>query len=917
MAELTFSQGGKALALDRSRILAMLAARLPDDLRPAFQAAANDTEEALERFLEEKRDELIQRLPEEARFLVAKLKDFDEQSFDLPELAKETGAGAGRLTVRADASLLLDRLEPADLQGEVGFALDDDEALLKLEASGHLDGAAELKGAAGVLSLGLNFHGGTGQSIAYYFTADRRALVATIVPRLADLVVHPGRLADVVEALDGRGLVRVERTGESTVNLGLTISVSEQIKEVIGGLPAVGGAGGSLSLEYQDGATFSLVVDRSAASRYVVDFRKTRRKTRSSVLKLGVDVRIVGFRNRLIEQIARAIPEDTALTALLERLDALTEELSEEALRKELAKTLKSKWPKAKGAIGFLVGEETAKELAAEIQGELQQKIEETINARIDLLNTKTDTAARTVAQGVVDELGLGGEHAEALEAYVGEAVERAVEAFQGRLEGAVAALIDETDVERLLRPWAFVGDAVSEAIAALSSQAGDAVQRTQAALTEVHARYTHFRQGVLTAVREKMEEELSISIISEKERTLTNTRTVRFEFRQVDKAAENLYRALWTGDLGNFRALVEAAKASPSMVGLTGEYVSVASRLAESALDANLFGLGLGTAELFSDTVEVGIDLNGRLVVAKSGAELEKRRRRHGESQVVNATWRVDYLRSEVLDPPLFVKVVLTDDKFESGGEVEDFFGPLEDVGAMRAGIAEDVETTLFSSTVKKIRNATLTINVLLRWREWLELVGSDLKAQPMPNAWQPDSVCRQFLRDVETLAPVYVSAAHEAMKRRRETDLFAFLLEFGGIHNRGDAARYIGESPRGTSRVLNPSWRLARALADLDSGLVALQANWKTLVAKLARLETVDEGDLEDLRLEIQAVNNAFAHTFGDVLTTGLRFDDPGKNAWLTAATLNLFRTRSASPNPFLSCTFESERTGRLLFS
>lgn len=910
MAELTFSHDGRAHALrDRAGIIDALAGLLPEDLRQAFADAGN----GLDDFLDEKRDELALRLPENARFLITRLKEFDERSFELAELMEKQSGESGKLAVGAAATVLLDRLEPDQLQGDVGFELDDEHALLKLQLTGELDGSAELKGSSGILTVGFNFAAGTKHTLGYYFAADRRSYVATVLPRLKDLVVDPSSLAAVLDALDAHGLVRVERTGGSTMKLGLTIGISRQIGEMIRGAAAVGSVGGVLSLEYHDQAVFSLIVDR-AADGYVIDFRKTRRKSHSRVLNLGVDVRIVGFKNRLVEQIARAIPEDTALTGLLERLDAMTENLSREALGTELERALADQWPDGQRVIGFLIGNETAKQLADEILGELQDKIEETINAEVDLLNANAGTAALMVAGRISEALGLTDEALRSqLEAYVSGAVEAALKAFEGGVDSAVSRLIGAGDVAALLTPWEFVGDTVSNALDALSNNAADAVERTRAALAKVHERYTRFRQSVLTAVRQKMEEELSISIISEKERTLTNTRAVRYRFHRREPAVEKLYKALWTGDLRDFRTLVEPLDDG----NLDGEYVSVETRLRSAALNFNFFGLEFGATEVFSDTVEVGIDLNGQLIVAKSKAELEKRRRRGGESQVINAVWQVDYLRSTVLDAPLFIKVVLTDDDFESGDEAEEFFGPLERIGAMRSGISDDVETTLFSSTVKAVRGATLTINVMLRWQEWLELVGLDLEARPVPNAWQPDAVGRQFLQDSEMLVPVYASAARKLMRKRpgEFADLPAFLLKFGAIRSPRRAARFVGEEHR--SQLFRTGWRLARVVANLHSGLIALQANWQMLVANLPDFEASDGSEPETLRRDMQAVNNAFARAFGPTLSTGLRFDDPGKSSWLLASTLNLFRSVSELPNPYLSCTFQSDRTGRLLFS
>lgn len=918
MAKLTFVHGGKVLAvLDRAKMIDALAQRLPEDLRDPFKAAADEADSKLAAFLDEKRDEILQKIPADARFLVSKLKDFDEQSFDLADYTAAKRGVPGKLTAEAGAKLRLERLDPGDLQGDAEFPLAGDEALLKLQVEGHLSGTADLKNSAAVLAAGLNFAAGTEQALSYYVAADKNAYVAELIPKLGDFLVDPSRLSAIVEAFENPLLVRVERSGDSTMHLGVTIGICEQIDRMIEGLPATGGAGASLSLEYQDAAGFSLIVDKKGRDRHVIDFRKTRKKTTSSVLKLGVDVKIVGFKNRLMERIARAIPEDTRLKELLEKLDELTSALSKDALTTKLKQALEDKWPQAKPVIGFIVGEDTADALAGKIRGELQQRIEEIVNAKVDLLNTSAEAAAQTVAAQIGDELGLTGTRRSTLEQYVGASVSDAMKSAQSKIDGEVAALIERADVAKLLRPWEFVGSSVADALDALSQNAQDVVSRTRSALAAVHARYTRFRQGILAAVKDKMQEELSISIVSDKERTLTNTRTVKFEFRQADDAAESLYRALWTGDLSNFDVLVANAASSDQKIGLEGEYLSLEKRVAKHTLNVNFFGLGFKATELFSDTVEVGIDLNGHLIVADSKAELDETRKRFGEAQTIKASWQVDYLRNEVLDAPLLIEVTLTDKKFKRGREVDAFFDPLEKIGAMRAGISNDVETTLFTGTVKAIKNAKLSINVMLRWQEWLQLVGRDLEGRTVAGAWVPDEVCTRFVHDVETLAPAYVQGCRDLMKRRGTSDLLAFLLKFGSFRFPERAAPFVGESAQGVSGIFGQSWWFAKAVADLHSGLAALQANWTTLVSNLPGSRKIDDEQLADLRVKMQAVNEAFGHAFERALSTGAVLDDPGKNSSMTAATLHLFTSMSELPNPYLSCTFESARTGKLLFS
>lgn len=917
MAALTFSHGGKRLALKSGKdVIKLLAQVLPADLRDEFTKIANDPRKSLEDFLDEKRAELERKIPEKHRFLFSTFGELEEAAIDVAEWSTKSAAGVGKLAIDAGARLALDRIDVGETSEDTGLAVERGRVLARLQANGSLSADAELE-AGSVLKAGINFGLAAEHKLNYYVAMDDSAYVAELVPELTRVLVDPSDLSAVLDALDAGPLVRIERFGAFTATLGLTVAISREIQSLIAGLPAAGAAGTSFVLEYEDAADFALAVTRHDAG-FAVELRKTRSKARSTVLKLGMDVTIKGFKNRLVQKITHVLPEDPGLAPLLEQLDEMTDRLSAEVLTKKLEQELEARWPDAEPVIALLVGEETAKGRAKAIREELRDKIEAALAEKANLWSAAAETAAKTVAARIAEELGVTGRLRTKIESYVGRAVASAVAGFQEKLGGAASELIDSSDVAALLRPWEFVGKKVTDALEALASSAANRADKVAAALELVNERYVRFRQAVLAAVKEKAEEELALTIISRKERTLTTAYAVRFDLAARSEAAAALYRALWLGDLRDIGELVANLRRAPEASGLDGEYVTVAGSLDTHTLSLSFFGLKLAGQLAFGETVEVGIDVNGKLIVASSRAELEKMRKRFGESQSVSAAWQVDYLRHEMLDAPLFVKLSVTDKRFKIASEVDDFFGPLEKSELMRSGIADDVEAALFESGTKTIRDVRLSINVVLRWSDWLRIVGRDLNGQEVPDLWQSAAVSGEYLDHVKVLAPIYVREAEAYMARTNTTDLVAFLVKLGSFRFERDAKRFLGEP---TNVRLNPSFRMARRLAravhDLHSGLASLQGSWSTLIARLPESERFDPEAAEDLAAEIQAVNSAFVQTFDRAFSTGLVLDDPGEINWLTASALRLFQARVDLPNPYLSCTFESERTGRLIFS
>lgn len=913
MNPLALSQAAGTLSLkDKAGIIEWIGDKLPDDLAAGLKAATDDV--ARRAFLDEKRGELIDRIPEEYRFLVSRVADFDEKAVDLFDLSAPLNSARGAFAVGTSAALRFERLSAQEVSDSGETSLPDDMSLLRIQLSGNFDLSASLKGTNGILDVGLSSASSSNQKLSYYLIASNGGYLAEVLPELSGLMMNPADLGDVIDVLKSTSLTRVERTADSLMTLGLKLAISRDIKRMISGLSASGSVGGSLSLTYKDSSEFSLIVDQTPDDTFVIELRKTRIASRNSVLKLGVDLRVDGFKEKLLEQITQVLPEDTRLSEALQKIDEVQAKLEADVLHDEIKTHLTDKWPNAKPAIDFLVGRQTATDLATDIQKELQDRIDEEVSTRVDVWNDDAKAAGKKVAGAISDRLGLTGELRAKLDDYIADGVEKGMASAQEKLESVVSDHLKSEDLTAVLEPWTFLGESVEEAVVIASKKTLAKVRKVTAALRKIEARYARFRQAVLARVKDNMENDLAITIVSEKDRTQTRTRTLRYEMRDVSSPAKALYRALWSGNLADFGEMAAKVMATPETIALDGEYRVLSESVSKLGLNINFFGARLAASRMFGETVNVAINLNGQLVAAESKAELEKIRSRFGETQSVRAAWRVDYLRTNVLDAPLTIQIKLKDNRFKAGGEVEDFLSVLEEVGVMRAGIAGEVDRKLFAGGLREIRNATLKINVALRWGDWLRMVGTAIDGRDVDRAWQPKQACDDFIAYVGPLAPAFIREPTEYMEEMGMSDLTSFLYHLGKFKFDDDAMRFVGERRKSRPKF-RTSRKIGEAVYSIHAGLTSLQSNWEALVARLP--EDITDEEIDGLSAEISAVNNAVSQTFGYILSTGAILDDVGENTWLTAGALKLLLVNSDMPNPFVSFTFESEKTGQLLFS
>lgn len=922
MKVLSFIHKGKRLQLlDGKEIIDLLLSGLPSSLATRLRSALESTDADLEALAAEVKAGLIDKVDPKFRFLLEPLAGFEDRQVPLLDFARELG-GSSKLDlgVSADCGILLDRVTSDEDETLAQLDMAADAVLLKLAFTGKLALAASFTAQLRVLKAGFAINASTEQQLGYSLQLDRHMYAMAVLPRLKQNLCNPLELPDLLQAMAAGDLRRFERSGLTATNVGLSVGLAQELSALLG-KSAAASVGASLQLDYRDKSDLTIVVERQADGIHLLELRKQRNTSRSSVLKLGVDIEFSGLGKQLMDRLTQALPEDKGISRALERLDTLTRELSVESLQTTLREQLLEQWPKGKPVFAFLLGEEDSKALAATIRDELQGRIGAELDVRVDLWHDKAEAAGDRVAGQIATVLGLTGDHRNRLTDYISGAVEKALGSFQERIDGKLDKLIQTEDVEKLLEPWSFMGDEVAAALEELSAQTSGGVKKVRGVLHTIHTRYINFRQQAFAILKEDFEERIALSIISRKEREETQSQALRVRFSEGSEALSRLYRAMWNASLDDLPALLAAVQAAPGILELAGEYVDLVTSSKETSLTLSLFGAGFKASDMFSQQLQVSLDINGALTLAKSTAQRRKRRSRRGETQSIEAHWSLDYLDATVLDPPLLLQLSLTDDKFKPGKEMRRFFVALESAGLLRTGVSSDVHTSLFPHGQNKpVSDASMTLNVVWQRSDWLRLAGCTLDGTPVAAPLSATDMCDDYLSQVGTIKPRCLASARAYQSVSKHRELLAFLLHLGRL-GPGNARSAVGLSSslrQDPGEAFHETYRLAIAVAGLHDGLLAMQQEWAALVQLLPdRISRLKPGQAEKLRAAMERVNTGFSKAFGSVVSTGLILSDAGSLHWLTLAALRLFQANSSANNPWLSCTFVSERTGELIFS
>ena len=888
MSDLTFRKANSDLRLKSLR--EMLTGLLPDDPGDLIDGIEANPSEGIDQHI----DTLRQRMPEKYRFLLQKVADFSSQDIPLADFSRklqeserfglEVGGGVGI------------RLNKSD------DALDTSGSLMGFAVKGGFNFGSSAKASSGVLSMGINAAADASRTVEYHMASKDGDYVLASLLSLKSVLADPSDLQAIVKRMDETNLRRVVRKGESTATLGMQVALGKAFSRAYpeAGIDLSGQVGASLAIEYNDNAVYSLSVEKTAHD-YVAMLDKTRVSKTSSMLKLGVDVKLVGLRKRLLDKISVLLPEGEEISELIHRLDEHIDQLSEEHLKAKLGVKLKALWPQAEPVFKVILGEQTTIQLADQIREELKEKIEDAISAKVDLLNDSASTGAARVAATVAAELKLPVGLSSLLETYLQATVEGGIKDVQAKFDASADSLIARDRIAGLLQPLDFVSTRVSTVVAEASATVAGPLNELSGALKDVYGRYTKFRQGIIDAVKTKFQEQFAISVIQQKSRTETLTHALTVHFGHYDRELGKLYANMWNGDM---RELADLARAADKLghVSIEGEYIRTVQRVENTQLDVNIFGLGISTKSAFSDTVAVGFDYSGKLVVAESQGSLAKSVSLLGEAQTIKAEWNIDYLKRSVLDAPVTLSLEVVDKEFESGKEVERFFEPLVEAKAMRPGIVTRVETLLFDGSHRPLKNAVLSLKVPITWRGWLNL---------MENS-SPEELSENFVAWLRVVAPDRVEDAEGYMERTNLRDLTRFLLWLGQFRTVITARRKMGISS-GESRRFNSTVVFAQLVWRMKRRLNLVQESWSEIPrgAEIAENEAAFETQVQDF-------NKDFAKLFSGIVMVNIA--DRNEVNWRTAATIGMLMELDEDvdrPNPFVPCTVKADNFDEVIIS
>jgi hypothetical protein len=922
MTVLSFNAENRSLQLmNAEEIIARFASFLPASLQAELQAALAASMDDLQVFLEEKKSELLQRVPEDLQFLLEKLADFEDREISLVDYARDLqGASALTLGVSTGAKILLDRVTTDELDHYETLGLDVNDVLMQIGFRGHIGLHMQATGQTGLLKAGVELDAAKEQGLAYSLRLRKADYPLMVLPQLAESIVNPAELAALTRAMNEVELLRFERTGLNSIAVGLTVGIAREIKAELGAHSVATSTGAELALTWRDQGSLNLLLERLPNGSFILALEKQREVARSSKLKLGLDVEISGFKAGLLEEITRALPEDPGLGETLEKLDGIIKALSASALKNKLQENLAAHWSdKGKAALATLLSDEDTDKLADQLQDEIVDYLEEQFNTLADLWNDKPADIAAMASARLGEALHLSGSQQLKLESWINGAVTDALTEFQTTVNDKVTHLVKTDDIETLLRPWTFLGEHINAAIEGFSATAKAKVGKAREALQAIYGRYTRLRQRIIKVVQDDMEEKFSLAIISQKDRSLKESHALRLNFSQITPDIETLFKRLWSADLQDLRPLLGRINQAPGTIALSGEYRSLAELSSKFSLNIAFFGLKLSASTLFSSTVEVAIDYAGKLLVASSKAELMQNRSRWGENQSIAVQWHIDYLQKKLLEAPITLKLAVADDQFRKH-EAERFYGTLESHQLIRSGIRDDILAMAFpDGKNKSVKHVRMEIALALSWEDWLSIAGRSINGSLYPQAWEPDAIGEAFINIVQNMEKRVVRNATEYQQDMGYPALQPFLLALASRKEK-DARNWVGDRyGRAARPAFVDTWKLATAVEGLNVNIRTLRSTWGDITDLLPDSpdHALSEAELALLRTRLEKLNQDIAGILTAVTSAGAILDDPGKITWLTAATLKLLVMHTRSNSKQLVCRFESPATGKVLLS
>jgi hypothetical protein len=783
-------------------------------------------------------EEVKSKVPEKYRFLFEPLGDLDDKKISVLDLtADSTDTGALKVSAAATASIELDGVLDESLDKVLEGKVPEDSALFTIALDGTFKVNATAAAIQGLASFSANFASEAGQAMMSGFICDKEQPVIVELFRIRDYFTDISDLKSVMASFAKNKNHRVlQRTYKSKASLGLKIGIEKDLSDALSGLVQSGQievnatAGASITVNMKDEDEFVFTVERDSASSAIVKLAKTRSQERSRIFKVGASIEFKGLKNELINQIDKLLPQENEVTKAIEKLDALIEEVDGGNLQKRLGEEMLAKWPGLEAEIPVLLGMESTDDIRDKLLAEFNEMVTDKVTEKVNVLSDDLKDKSTEIANDIVFNLAVDSAIGDKIKNFLSEATEDALSSLKGNVDEKLEELNSQSSdlLGEILGPFDQFGSTITDAINSVGDTATAELAKVRAGITDVYKRYTRLRQKLITVVQEKVTESVTLAIINESNRKLTNKTALSFRIVDADAAGvAELYEAMWSVRLDNLWALLPAIEKSSGIKDLQGSYVNILKNVEKFSFSLNVLGLTMSNETIFSSEVEVGIDKNNELIVAKTLAELKNIKKRNGEAQSVTAAWSIDYLKLEpALVPPLRITLEVSDNKL-TRDDLDKFFSGLskEGISVLKPDTEFLATNALFGNGDKPVEDVQLSLIVPLTWQSFLDLVGGLSADGQSLTSWNAVDVVRQLFANIKLTDHDALIRDIERTARRRNVDPIGLALGVGKHKLKKDA-----EGEYGARASKNHT--IAKALYNAGTNLDDLQDSWQLMM-------------------------------------------------------------------------------------
>lgn len=796
--------------------------------------------------------QLESELPSELKFLLVPVGELDNHMINVGDWSKEDKTLAPvKVTTSATGSIELDGVLDDDLHDVLKGPVAAGSALFTVSLNGQIGIDAKGAGGTPVVSLSLAAAASRAQTLTVGFVLDAKQPVLLELLRIRDYFVNPADLSAVMAFFADKSGRLIQHHYDGKHSLGLKIGLQQSLANALldlapgANVEASGGAAMSFSVTLKNDDDFKLTIESDTAASAFVNLERKRVRERTRVFKIGVSIEIKGLKQQIVKKIGELLPDNPKVEESLRKLDELVDEVEGADLGDLVGKELAAHFDDHAELFEKLLGNTSVENAKQSVIDELKGTLVDRINERVNLLSDSSSDAANRIAEDVSAALGVD---EAGLRDFLSGSTKSAIEALQRKLDEKINGLT-ASEAQTILGPLAGVSKTAGEAFDNAKKKAGGSIDKVKAGIVEIYSKYTDFRKKLIELVNERVTEQAAFSFI--KEKTDTSDETTLMSFRVRDAKAPgvaDLYSAIWSRRLEDFSELIK--KAGTAIDDARGTYVTVLKNQERAQFSLNLFGLQTGTDVIFNDEVAVGVDHTGKLVIAKSKAELQTKRRRGSESQTLSAEWFFDFRSDDpTLMPPLKISVDVGDRSFDKK-DLRDFFESLKKLECVKHDAFDEVGMELLGGvdSTRTLADAALGLVIALTWKELGAMLGANRDGTPRTDKWNAPEIGERLFRIVRrghTRDDNFDDLDRAA--REMGVDPFDLLLELG---------RSIGISSKSRSR-LDKYHPIGRSIVLMKEHLTKLQAKWLELTLKFrpAKISPADEKSLAEA---IETVDN-----------------------------------------------------------